>query len=122
YSLLWKNPAYPASPAGGRTGRHEKPKSSHAGMHLQLADSIAKNLIIYSLAAFSIPTLLLIIINSESTAYDTFISQLELFTTNRMSIKASSDLTVDLIKSFTDIAGRIGFIIVCFITLRQQIK
>ena len=90
-----------------------------AGMDFIIANSIAKNLIIYSLVAFSIPTFLLFIIDSESTAYNSFMSQLELFTTNRMVLKASSDLTVDLIKSFTVIAGRIGFVIACFITLRQ---
>ena len=100
YSLLWKN--------------HEK------SMHLLIANSVVKNLIIYSLIAFSIPTLLLFVIDSESTVSNLFINQLQLFNANRLLVTSSSNWYIDLIKSFTIMAGRIGFIVACFITLKQQ--
>ena len=121
YSLLWKNPAY-------RTGRHDKSlprrppasETGQAGMHFKIANSLAKNLIIYSLITFCIPTLLLFVIDSESTVYSSLMSQLELYSTNLFMIKPSTDWMTGLIKGFTIIAGRIGFMVACFITLRKH--
>lgn len=99
YTLLWNN---------------------HANsLHFRIANSIAKNLIIYSLIAFSFPTILLFILDTESTVFNLFINQLELFNANRLMIISSSNWYIDLIKSSTIIAGRIGFVVACFITLRK---
>lgn len=100
YSLIWKHSA----------------KSTH----FILTNSILKNLVIYSLITFIIPTSLLLIIDSDTTVYNTFISQFELFTTNHLTITASSNWFIDLIKGITIIAGRIGFIIACYLTFRQH--
>ena len=114
YSLLWKNheKSSPRLPPTGEAGQ--------AGMHFRLTISLAKNLIIYSMITFSIPTLILFVIDSESTVYNSLMNQLELYTTNRFTIKASTDWIISLIRDFTIVAGRIGFVMACFITLRQR--
>ncbi len=95
-------------------------KHSAKSIHFILTNSILKNLIIYSLITFSIPTTLLLIIDSDTSVYSIFVNQFELFTTNRLTITTSSILFIDLIKGTTIIAGRIGFITACYLTLRQQ--
>lgn len=88
--------------------------------HIIIANSIIKNLITYSVITFSIPTILLLIIDSDATAYTTLISQFELFSTNHLWITTSSNWLIDLIKGSTLIAGRIGFVTACYLTIKQN--
>lgn len=95
-------------------------KGSTKSIHFTLTNSIIKNFLIYSFFTFSITTTILLIIDSDTTVYNTFINQFELFTTNRLTITTSANLPIDLIKGITIITGRIGFIMACFLTLRRH--
>jgi len=80
---------------------------------------IAKNLIIYNTITFSTLTIMLLIAESGALSSKLILNQCWLFFNNNLLISPST-WQAELIKSFTIIAGRISFIVACFMTLKQQ--
>lgn len=87
--------------------------------HFDTIFSITKNLLFYCIIAFSIPTLLILVIDSDTKFSNILLDQFWLFFNNHLSI-TPSNWEIDLVKSFTLIAGRIGFIVACYMTLKQR--
>jgi trk system potassium uptake protein TrkH len=95
-------------------------KRNTKSAHIVISKSIVIYFLYYTLITFGIFTFLLILFDSESTIYALLIGQLELFTSNHITLPSSSNGPVDLIRGATLFAGRIGFIAACFLTLKQQ--
>ncbi len=98
-------------------------KNNNNFSQITIVNSIAKNLLIYCLIAFTIPTILLIVLDSDTSTFNLIINQFWLFFNNHLSIaSSSSSWAVDIIKSITIMAGRISFVVACFITFQQRKK
>lgn len=86
---------------------------------MSVSIKLAKNLFIYILVCFSLLSFLVWFIAPIAQKQTVLWDQWEIFNTRNISIQTSSRWFIDLLKSFTLIAGRISFVIISFLTLRK---
>lgn len=91
-------------------------------IHSKISNSVFKYLLIYSIIIFCLPTIYMIVLKYQSNTVDLLLDQANLFVSNHSIVDSDSDWSVILAKSITNISGRVGFILVCFITLKQTSK
>jgi len=94
-------------------------KGKSLNSHKKLSIMLTKNLLIYSLISFNLLTILLIINDPGEKIWNVIKDQWVVFSTNQLIIDMSANWSGNLLIGFTSIAGRMGFVIAGFITLRQ---
>jgi hypothetical protein len=100
YSLIWKN--------------HKNP------INIRIASSIVKTLFIYSIITFCLLFIIRLFINGDTPFHGLFVEQTKLFTTHHLMINEAYGWGESLVIGLTLIAGRIGFILACYLTLKKQ--
>ncbi len=102
YSIIWKNYL----------------NSTNTG----IAKLISKKLIIYSIITFGSIFIIRLFINPNLSIPFLFSEQWQLFSTQQLKITDAYSLGENIAVGLTLIAGRIGFILACFLTLKEQKK
>ncbi len=94
-------------------------KKGPKSMDFKMLSAILKRLMVYSLVSFIILTSLLWFAKSEISFAKIFMDQLDTFTILDLHTNSHSNTEIVLV-GFTNLAGRIGFIVVCFLTLKRN--